>query len=611
MLRIALGAAFVCGTFACDEEEPPARSESPPEQAPPDSPEPAAFEGLRGFYELEKCRAILNRTQRIELTADTSSLTPAERAALAKLTEVGEIFGDLYEDSLHPDSLRVRDHLASHTPAENEREHLDALRDLYDLFDSPILSDLDGEKVPLAPVPGFDPRANLYPPGVDADALRAFAAANDDAGDILGTRTLVRRRTAESLAADRALLEEHPELEALHPGLRELLAREADPDAFYAVPYALAHAEPLERAKNLLFEAASLVQDDDADLADYLEQRARDLLTNDYEAGDAAWVRGRPHHINAILGAYETYDDTLLSVRAAYAASLLVRNSGGSDELRRAVENVQSFEDALPGGPYGRVQNDIPVDIYEIYADYGQSRGANTATILPNESHVARKYGRTILIRGNILMNPTLVGNARDRFRAAVVAEQADDYGDRGGFDRTVWHEVGHYLGPHRTADDRSIDDALTNLQNHFEEMKADLVSLWLMPRLRELGVIDDARLETAYAAGILRTLLTVEPQRTSPYQTMELMQQNYFFEHGLLTLEDGKIRIHYDRYPEVVASMLGEVLQIQRAGDHAQAEAFVDRYAKWDDTVQGVIGRAMEAAGGPRYTLVRYAALR
>ena len=32
---------------------------------------------------------------------------------------------------------------------------------------------------------------------------------------------------------------------------------------------------------------------DDAEFAGYLRNRARDLLSNDYESGDAAWVTGR------------------------------------------------------------------------------------------------------------------------------------------------------------------------------------------------------------------------------------------------------------------------------------------------------------------------------
>ena len=44
--------------------------------------------------------------------------------------------------------------------------------------------------------------------------------------------------------------------------------------------------------------------------------RARDLLTDDYESGDAAWITGRFRNLNAQIGSYETYDDELMGTRA-------------------------------------------------------------------------------------------------------------------------------------------------------------------------------------------------------------------------------------------------------------------------------------------------------
>jgi antirestriction protein ArdC len=48
-----------------------------------------------------------------------------------------------------------------------------------------------------------------------------------------------------------------------------------------------------------------------------------------------------------------------------------------------------------------------------------------------------------------------------------------------GNFYRTLWHEVGHYLGVDRTKDDRDLDEALQEDSSVLEEMKADLVSLF------------------------------------------------------------------------------------------------------------------------------------
>ncbi len=610
-LALSIGALGACDEPVDDDSTLGEGTPEPiAEGQPASGVEP--FDGLAGFYPVEQCDAILSRTERLVLRADTSSLTEGERGAVIKLMQVGEVFGRLYENANHSDALRVGAYLETYQPSdEGGRAHLAALTDLYAMFKGPVVWNLDGERDLLAPIAPYDARRNIHPAGIDADRVRAFVVAHPESGDLLGTRTLIRVRTVEALARDRAALEAHETIGVLNPGLRAILEGGPDPEAYYAVPYALAHADALLEANGLLNEASALVRGDDADLADYLEQRARDLLTNDYEAGDAAWVSGRPQRLNALVGAYETYDDDLLSVKAAYAVSIMVKSASGSAELEAAIAELQQFEDALPGGPYQRVRSQIPVGIYQIHADYGQARGGNTATILPNEPHITQRYGRTILIRENILRNPTIVARGQARFRAAIVPDQAGDLAESGNFDRTVWHEVGHYLGPKATADGRNIDEALTDLQNHFEELKADLVSLWMMPRLEALGVLTEDRVRSAYAGGVLRTLRTVEPQRTNPYGTMNLMQNNYFLEHGLLSFdaEAGKLRIDYEAYPAVVERMLAEVIAIQQGGDRGAAAAFVERYGAWDEGIQGVVGRALDAAGA-RYTFVRYAAL-
>ena len=140
--------------------------------------------------------------------------------------------------------------------------------------------------------------------------------------------------------------------------------------------------------------------------------------------------------------------------------------------------------------------------------------------------------------------------------------------------------------------------------------MKADLVSLFAAEQLHASGYYTDAQLRAVYASGILRVLQSSEPRREQPYQTMQLMQWNWYMDTGLLTMEDGRLAIHFDRYHEVVESLLREVLAIQSAGDLQRAGAFVDRWATWDGSLHGVIAQSVGSAGGGGYRLVRYGAL-
>jgi len=94
------------------------------------------------------------------------------------------------------------------------------------------------------------------------------------------------------------------------------------------------------------------------------------------------------------------------------------------------------------------------------------------------------------------------------------------------------------------------------------EEMKADLVSLYVAEALHKQGYYTDEQLKSVYAGGILRVLQNNKPRRDQPYNTMQLMQWNFFLENGLLTFENGKLRIHYDKYHAVVGKLLQKVFE-------------------------------------------------
>lgn len=156
---------------------------------------------------------------------------------------------------------------------------------------------------------------------------------------------------------------------------------------------------------------------------------------------------------------------------------------------------------------------------------------------------------------------------------------------------RSGVHESG--LSPDRDARGRPLDEALESTADSYEEMKADLVSLFAAERLSKAGYYDDASLRSIYASGILRTLQTVKPRRDQPYETMQLMQFNWFIEHGLITFD-----------PQ------GGVLAIQRAGDRQRAEAFMDRWTSWTPDVHEAIAAKRRASLQFRYVIVTYAAI-
>ena len=576
-----------------------------------------------GYWPIEKSQPIVDKTQTIRLAPDVSQLSDGERKAVAKLIEVGQIFQQLYELQRHPEALTSYRALEQQNKQNGGTPATQNLLTLYRLFQGPIATTLDNKREPFLPVEPLKPGKNMYPWGITKEEVEQFinSSKNPDEtrSEILDLRTVVRTANAKNLREDIAKLNQYPVLTGLHPKLlgqlQQLAQRPAVATAkvpLYAVPYSLAYADELVKAHGLLNEAADAVAKDDDEFARFLRNRARDLLSNDYESGDASWVTGRFKNLNAQIGSYETYDDELFGVKTFFAFCLLRSRQQETTALREAMKGLQGLEDSLPYQNHKKVREDIPVGVYDVVADFGQSRGGNTATILPNESYLARRYGRTILLRANIMRDPNIFESTSSTFAAAVGEAQAKELTSDGNFYRTLWHEVGHYLGVDRTKDGRDLDEALQDNSNTLEEMKADLVSLFVAEALHKQGYYTDAQLRSVYAGGILRVLQNNKPRRDQPYNTMQLMQWNFYLQNGLLSFDQATktLRIDYAKYHEVVGKMLERTLAVQYAGDKAASDKFIDEYTQWDENLHGAIAANIRAQQRYRFRLFKYAAL-
>jgi hypothetical protein len=561
-----------------------------------------------GYWPLEKSQPIIDKTQTIRLSGDLSKLSEGERKAAAKLIEAGQIFQKLYEQQRHPEALASYRALVDLDKRTGSTPATQNLLTLYRLNQGPIATTLENKREPFLPVDALQPGKNMYPWAIKKEEIDQTRA------DLLDLRTVVRSTTAKNLKDDIATLQKYPALQTLHPKLLGELQRLQGPAkaTLYSVPYAVAYADDLMKAYGLLREAADAVEKDDEEFARYLRNRARDLLSNDYESGDASWVTGRFKNLNAQIGSYETYDDELFGVKTFFSFCLLQSRQQETAALRQAMKGLQALEDSLPYQNHKKVREDIPVGVYDVVADFGQSRGANTATILPNESYLARRYGRTILLRANIMRDTSIFEGTSRTLAAAIGEQQAKELTPDGNFYRTLWHEVGHYLGVDQTRDGRELDEALQDNANAMEEMKADLVSLFVAEALHKQGYYTDAQLRSVYAGGILRVLQNNRPRRDQPYNTMQLMQWNFFLENGLLSFDAATktMRVNYDKYHEVVGKMLEKTLAVQYEGDKAASDRFIDQYTKWDENLHGVIAASIRAQQRYRFRVFQYAAL-
>jgi hypothetical protein len=569
-----------------------------------------------GYWTPDRSTAIVRQMQTIRLTPDLSALGTGERQAVAKLLQVGQIFQILYEQQRHAGALAASTELARLANQAGAPAGMQDLSTLYRLFQGPIASTPDNKLEPFLPVGLAPPGRAVYPAGITKQEVDRFIAASPDSrATILHPRTVVRRAEESNLLADLAQLRRSPALATLHPGLqRSLQEMLVSPSAarLYAVPYALAYADEMRRAHGLLNEAADAVQQEDPQFAGYLRNRSRDLLSNDYESGDAAWITGKFRNLNAQIGSYESYDDELYGIKTFFGMSVVSTRARETAQLRAAVAVLQSVQDDLPSRKHKKVRADIPIGVYDVVADFGQARGGNTATILPNDDLLTRRYGQIILMRPDMIRSPAIFDASTAAWRAAVNPSHGAELSAEGTFNRLVWHEVGHYVGVDSRADGQSAGGAFGLDALMLEELKADLVSLHSAQGLNRRGFYSDAQLRQVYASGIHRALVDNRPRRQQAYTTMRLMQWNFFLQEALLNFDPatGRMQIDYDKYHAVIGRMLSTVLDLQYEGTQAALDTFVDKYTRWDDAVHGVVARNMRGTQRFRNRLFKYAAL-
>jgi len=577
-------------------------------ERPVTTPDPVKAEAVTetGFFTdswtEDQTRLLLDKTMRLRFDYESSELTANERAAVEELLRAGERLHTLYLEQVHPQGREIEKQMAALDGRQD-------LKDIYRMMKGPVATTLENNRESYLNVLPLTSAKNVYPAGTTRDDMDAFLATNPDRKDeLLHLRAVVKAATATNKHAAYKALDAYPSLETLHPGIRDYIK---SAETYFSLPYSLTYADDIFFVYDRLYAAAAHIENEDIAFARFLRLRARDLLTDNYDGSDAMWVTGRyTGSLNAQIGSYETYDDNLYGVKSFFSLSLLKRDKTKSKELAASIGDLQSIENALPYTAQKTVSSDIPVAVYNVIADFGQARGTNTATILPNEGHLSRQFGRTILIRSNVLRNEALFETSRSSFTSATHSKHHSDLDLEGNFYRTLWHEIGHYLGPDQTQTGGDIDAALQNTADLFEEMKADLVSLFSAPRLHASGAFTYAQLRSIQASGILRVLQKNRPRRSQAYGTMKLIQFNWYLNKGLLEINNGKVSIDYSRYDAAVASLLKEVLDIQHKGDRAAAKAFVDQWTAWDDDKHGLIGQNMKSAENFRFRLVTYEAL-
>ena len=339
------------------------------------------------------------------------------------------------------------------------------------------------------------------------------------------------------------------------------------------VPYRQAFKPEISKIVELLNQAAELAED--KDFRKYLRLRARALKTDEYQASDMAWMDMKNNPVELVIGPIETYQDALFGYRAAFETFVLIKDQVWSERLARFAKYMPELQRGLPVEEAYKAEtpgSDADLNAYDLaYCAGDCNSGAKTIAInLPNDEEVQLAKGtRRLQIKNSMLakFNQILMPIANE-----LIAEDQRQYITFDAFfGNTMFHEVAHGLGIKNTLDGAgTVRHALKEHASALEEGKADILGLYMVQKLREMGEITEGELMDNYVTFLAGIFRSVRFGASSAHGRANMIRFNYFSNAGAFTRDPqtGTYRINVAEFEQAIKNLGNDVLVLQGNGD-------------------------------------------
>ncbi|MEY3398867.1 MAG: hypothetical protein RL220_1461 [Bacteroidota bacterium] len=363
-----------------------------------------------------------------------------------------------------------------------------------------------------------------------------------------------------------------------------------------ATRYSEAFRDEVAEAAGLLREAASITTD--AELKFYLELRASALETDIYGASDVAWLGMKNNHLDIIIGPIENYEDQFAGIRTAHEAYVLVKDMEWSKRLERYTALLPDLQTKLPVDAAYRkdkVGSQSQLAAYDVvyYAGDCNSGSKTIAVNLPNDEKIQQEHGtrRSQLKNAMKAKYDNILSPIADEL---IVPEQRQNITFNAFFGNVMFHEVAHGLGVKNTiTDGSSVSKALAEQHSALEEAKADVLGLWLVTRLFEMGELTEGRIEDHYVTFVAGIFRSCRFGASSAHGKANMMTFNFLQERNAFTRnEQGKYQVNHAEMIKAIDELAGRILKLQGDGAYQEVKNIMATEAQIGDILRGDINR-------------------
>lgn len=490
----------------------------------------------------------------VELKSDlVSGLNENEKELVKIFFKVGKITDDLFWKQTFGDKAQL-DTIADSYTKEFAMIHYGA----WDRLDNnkPFIAGY-GEKLDVC---------NYYPHDITAEEFDAFEDENKDSW-----YTVIRRNEDGSLKS---------------------------------VWYHDEYAEEIGQICALLEKAVTLAED--SGLKAYLEKRIEAFKTDDYLESDLAWMDMKESKIDFVTGPIESYDDKFRETKTSYESFILLKDGARSKDLAKFVSMLPALQKELPCAP--EYKTFVPgtssdLNVYDaVYYAGDCNAGSKTIAInLPNDDRVhALKGTRRLQLRN--AMKAKFDKILMPIGELILTPEQQKYLNFDAFFWNVTFHEVAHGLGVKQTINGKgSVDAVMGTEKTSWEEAKADILGLFMVAKLVEMGEITNITTEDAIATYIAGILRSVRFGAASSHGKANMMCFNYMEKAGAFSRDaKGQYVIDFAKAKDAMNSWAALILKTQGDGDIEFATKFRTENGGITSALQADLDK-INGAGIPR----------
>jgi len=368
-----------------------------------------------------------------------------------------------------------------------------------------------------------------------------------------------------------------------HPdktGLYTLLRRDEN-NELKVVWYHEAFKNQSEKAADLLKQAAELAED--AGFANYLNLRAQALLTDDYFESDMAWLDMKNNLVDMVVGPIENYTDGLFGYKAAHESFILIKDVEWSAKLAKYAAFLPQLQTELPVDPEYKKEtpgSDVDLNAYDViyYTGDCNMAGKTIAINLPNDERVQLEKGTRKLQLKNAMR--AKFDHILVPISEVLISEDQRKYVTFDAFfSNTMFHEVSHGMGIKNTINGKgSARIALKEKYSAIEEGKADILGLYLVTKLHEMGEFSETELMDNYVTFMAGIFRSVRFGASSAHGMANMLRFNYFLEKGAFKRnDDGTYSTDLEKMKIASTDLTQKILKMQGDGDYEGAKKWIE----------------------------------